>query len=106
MAQITSALTVCDRWDGRAAIATVHGEIDFTTAGILRECLGHIIRKEPERLVIDVAQVAFLDCAAVHTLQQARHTLAGRCPVTLRSPQRQARRVFELTGLDSLCAIE
>jgi anti-anti-sigma factor len=52
-----------------------------------------------------LARVAFLDSSAVHAFVQARHMLAGDSRVTLRSPQRQARRVFEITGLDSLCAV-
>ena len=106
MAQIINTVTVCDAWDGRVAIATIQGDIDITTAGALREGLGHVIGKEPERLVIDLAQVAFLDTSAVHAFVRAQHALTGNGRVILRSPQRQARRVFEVTGLNSLCAIE
>jgi anti-sigma B factor antagonist len=106
MAQIIGTLTVGDAWDGRVAIVTVQGEIDFTTAGTLRECLDRVISEEPERLIIDLGQVAFLDCSAVHAFVWARHTLAGPGRVSLRSPGHEARRVFEVTGLNSLCAIE
>lgn len=106
MAQPTGALTVCDAWDGRVAMLTVHGEIDVTTAGVLRESLGHVIRKDPEQLIIDLAQVPFLDCAAVHAFSHARHMLPTDCQVILRAPQRQARRIFEITALGSLCVVE
>lgn len=106
MAEDTGLLSVCDAWDGPVAIMTVHGEIDSNTVEALRKCLGHVIGKDPERLIIDLAGVSFLDSSAVHAFVQARHMLTGECPVILRSPQAQARRVFELTGLDSLCVIE
>jgi anti-sigma B factor antagonist len=106
MAQIFDTLTVGDTWDGRVAIVTVQGEIDFTTADALRDCLDRVISKEPERLIIDLGRVPFLDCSAVHAFVRARLTLAGPCQVTLRSPQYEARRIFEVTGLNSLCAIE
>ena len=106
MAQVFGTLTVGDAWDGRVAIVTVQGEIDTTTADALRECLGRVIGKEPERLIVDLGQVAFLDCSAVHAFVWARLTLAGPRRVILRSPQHHARRIFEVTGLNSLCAIE
>ncbi len=100
------ALTVRDEWDGGVAIVTVHGEIDMTTAGTLRDRLGSIVAKCPDRLIIDLAGVGFLDSTAVHTLAQARRALPDECPVVLRSPQSQAQRVFELTRMDSLFVIE
>lgn len=100
------ALTARDEWDGRAAIVTVEGEIDTSTVGGLSECLTCVVSKEPSRLVIDLAGVSFLDCSAVHAFVRARQALPGACPVVLRSPRPQARRAFELTGLDSVCVIE
>ena len=100
------ALTARDAWDRRVVTVTLRGEIDTTTVGVLRECLGQVVRRNPARLIIDLAGVSFLDTSAVHAFVQARHELPGECSVVLRSPQRQARRVFELTGLDSVCLIE
>lgn len=101
-----AALTVRDEWDGNVATVTVEGEIDTTTAGALSDCLSSVVAKNPARLILDLAAVGFLDSSAVHAVVQARHALPGECPVVLRSPPRQARRVFELTGLDSVCIVE
>jgi stage II sporulation protein AA (anti-sigma F factor antagonist) len=101
-----TALAVRDEWDGNVAIVTVQGEIDTTTVGVLSECLGHVVQKNPERMVIDLAAVGFLDSSAMHAIVRARHALPRECPLVLRSAQRQARRVFELTGLDSVCVLE
>ena len=60
----------------------------------------------PCLMIIDLAEVGFLDTSAVHAFVQARDELPRECSVVLRSPQRQARRVFELTGLDSICVID
>lgn len=102
----TPALTVRDEWDGDGATVTVRGEIDMTTVGVLRECLGQVVRRSPERLIIDLAAVGFLDTSAVHAFLDAKHALPRESSVVLRSPQRQARRVFELTGVDSVCVVE
>jgi anti-anti-sigma factor len=82
------------------------GGIDTTMAGILRECLDQVVRRNPGRLIINLAAVGFLDSSAVHAFVDARHALPRNWPVVLRSPQRQARLVFKLTGLDSVCLIE
>jgi anti-anti-sigma factor len=104
--QQTPTLMVRDEWDDGAATVTVRGEIDTTTAGVLSECLDWVVRMDPERLVIDLAQVCFLDSCAVHALADIWHMLPRHCPLVLRSPNRQARRVFEVTGLDAVCVIE
>jgi anti-anti-sigma factor len=56
-----AALTVSDRWDGRVATVTVRGEIDLSTAEILSDRLDDLARQDPERLVIDLAEVGFMD---------------------------------------------
>ena len=107
MAQNPAAqLTIHDDWNGRAATVTLRGEICTTTVSDLFGSLDDIVGKDPERLIIDLAEVSFLDSSAVHAFVRARHILPEECSVVLRSPQRQARRVFELTGLDSVCVIE
>jgi anti-anti-sigma factor len=97
-----SALTVQDEWDGGTALLTVQGEIDTCTAEVLSGCLRDVIRKKPDRLIIDLAGVSFLDCSAVHAFIEARRALSLEYPLILRSPRSQARRVFELTALDSV----
>ena len=107
MAQSQSAaLTVRHEWDGGVAVVTVAGEIDMTSVGALSDVLGDLVRKDPERVIIDIAAVGFLDSSAIHAFVQTRHELSGECSVVLRAPQPQARRMFELTGLDSLCLVE
>lgn len=100
------ALAVDYRWDGGVATVTVRGDIDTTTVGVLTGCLSKLIARHPARLIIDLAGVGFLDSTAVHAFIQARQALPGECPVVLRSPQRQARRIFEITGLDDVCVVE
>jgi anti-sigma B factor antagonist len=102
----SAALTVRHEWDGGVAIVTVVGEIDMTSVGALSGVLGDLVRKDPERMIVDLAAVSFLDSSAIHAFVQTRHELPGACSVVLRSPQPQARRMFELTGLDSLCLVD
>ena len=101
-----SALVMGHNWDQNVATVAVCGEVDFTTVAVLSECLDNLVNRNPQRLIIDLANVGFLDSSGVHAIVRARHRLSADCAVILRSPARQVRRVFELMGLDSLCIIE
>jgi stage II sporulation protein AA (anti-sigma F factor antagonist) len=100
------ALPVTEHWADRVATVTVGGDVDMLTVGRLRACLAAVVDKHPERLIVDLAAVGFLDTSAIHAFVQARHALPPECPVVLRSPQQIVRRVFELTGLDQTFVIE
>ena len=100
------ALTIGERWDGGVAIATVRGEIDIDTVSAFSEHLGHLARKNPQRLVIDLAGVSFIDSAGRSGFVRIRKALPPDCPVVIRSPQRRVRQPFKITGLDSVIAFE
>jgi anti-sigma B factor antagonist len=100
------ALQVTEHWAGRVATVTVGGDIDMQTVGRLRDCLAAVVKNHPDRLIINLAAVGFLDTSAIHAFVQTRHALPAQCPVVLGSPQPIVRRVFELTGLDQACVIE
>jgi anti-anti-sigma factor len=44
-------------------VVTVHGEVDIATLPVLADCLLRVVASGPERLVIDLADMGFLDCA-------------------------------------------
>jgi anti-sigma B factor antagonist len=100
------ALTIQDQWDGGIVTITVRGEIDVSTAGALSQCLGEAARRKPQRLVIDLAEVGFMDSAALSAFVRVRKALPAECPVVFRSAGRGARQVFELTGLGSVFTFE
>jgi anti-sigma B factor antagonist len=104
--QESPGLSVRDEWDGDEATVTVHGEIDMTTVAMLRTCLGSVIGRNPKRLTIDLAGADFLDTSALHELVKTRRALPSHCPLVLRAPQPQARRILQLTRLDTLFTIE
>jgi anti-anti-sigma regulatory factor len=56
-----------------------------------------------ERLVLDLAEVRFADCAGVRALDVAASFAPDGCPVIIRSLSPRARRIFELDlDLDTL----
>jgi anti-sigma B factor antagonist len=100
------ALTVRDHWDADVAIVTVDGEIDVATVGVLTQHLTQLAAKHPQRMVIDLAGVDFIDSTGLGGFVRIRKALPPDCPVVLRSPQRPVRRVFKITGLDSVFGFE
>ena len=100
------ALTIDERWDAGVAIATVCGEIDISTVATLSEHLGRLARKNPQRLVMDLAGVSFIDSSGLGGFVRIRKALPPGCPVVIRSPQRRVRQLFKITGLDSVIAFE
>ena len=100
------ALTIGERWDADVAIATVCGEIDISTVSTFSEQVGRLAGKNPQRLIIDLAGVSFVDSAGLGGFVRIRKALPPECPVVIRSPQRRVRQLFKITGLDSVITIE
>jgi anti-anti-sigma factor len=86
-------------WDGVVATVTVTGELDAATAPGLAGRLMSVAAARPERLVLDLGRLVFVDVAGVRALDDAHTVLEARCPVILRRPRPSARKSFSLTGL-------
>jgi stage II sporulation protein AA (anti-sigma F factor antagonist) len=92
-------LVVSTRMIGDLAFVHVHGELDVMTNPQLRGRLAGLASMGARHIVIDLADVTFLGVEAVRVLVDAHQWLAARGGrLTLSSPSRMARRVFELTG--------
>jgi anti-anti-sigma factor len=81
-----SPLQIEVTWDGVVATVTVTGELDITTAPGLMERLLKVTKVHPERLVLDLDSLVFVDVAGARALDKTRHLLQAECPVTLRQP--------------------
>jgi anti-anti-sigma regulatory factor len=57
-----------------------------------------VAEAHPERLVLDLGRLVFVDVAGVRALDDAHKALEAQCPVILRSPRPTARKSFSLTG--------
>jgi anti-sigma B factor antagonist len=88
------------------ATVTVHGEIDLSTVGTFSRLLDDVARNNPRQLVINLTGVDFLDSTGLHAFVRVRKELPEDCPIILRSPPQQIRRVFEITGLSPVFIFE
>jgi anti-anti-sigma factor len=85
----------------------VTGEIDLSTADLLRAALlGVLAAQRPRRIEVDLAEVTFLDCGGVTVLVVVGNAAARTgCQLRITNPQPIVRRVLDLTGLlDTLTA--
>jgi anti-anti-sigma factor len=85
-------------WDGVVATVTVAGELDIINAPGLTERLLKVAEAHPERLVLELGGLVFLDVAGARALGSIANALDPGCPVIIRNPRPSARRVLDLTG--------
>ena len=94
------ALTIMTICDGPVCTLTLSGDLDFAEAGGFLQQAALAIDNQTERLVLDLAGVAFLDCAGARALTIAMRFVPSGCPVIVRSLSPMARRTLALLGLD------
>lgn len=88
-----------------AVVVRLAGELDLYNSHVVREALVESADRGPERLVIDLAEVTFIDSTALGVLIEGRTLLANRRAFLLASPGLEARRALEIAGLDRHFAI-
>ena len=76
------------------------GELDVYNAGLVREALVDAARRTGERVVIDLADVDFVDSTLLGVLVESRSHLANRRAFLLAAPGMAVRRALEVSGLD------
>jgi len=88
-----------DRADGRVVVHLV-GELDLYNAHQVREALLACCEEHPERLVVDLVAVEFVDSTALGVLVEARSRMTDRQAFALAAPGPETRRALEVSGLD------
>src|SRR4051794_22723416 len=86
-------------------VVRLGGELDLYNAPVLREALLAAAKAEPTRLVIDLAEVDFIDSTALGALVEVRGRLAADAPLLLPAPQPETRRALQVSGLDRHLAV-
>ena len=96
--------TTADDGYNKTAILTVIGEVDLSSAPLLRDALTQSFL-EAQRIVVDARQVTFLDMSGAGLVLAAAHRAAhdGRRFIVIPSPQ--VRHVLALVDLDIEFAI-
>lgn len=89
--------------EGDVTVVALRGEADCATLHVVVDALSDVIADREGDVVVDLAQMEFMDTAALRAVLQAKGALERRGRVlTLRSPSRIAGRLLGVYGLDYL----
>ncbi len=92
---------------GGVVLLSVHGEADLHTAPELRERLSRLDDEGVTALVVDLSDVTFIDSMALGVLlgtMKRMRSRGGRFRLVVARPE--VRRIFEITLLDRVLAID
>ena len=92
---------------GETAIVTPLGEIDLARSPYLRARLAEFIGEQPKNLVVNLAEVPYMDSSGVATLVEAlQQCRASGISLKLCGLQERVRSIFEIARLDMVFTIE
>ena len=83
-----------------AVVVSLAGELDLYNAHEVRDALLECCAESPNRLVVDLSAVKFIDSTALGVLIEARTKLENRRGFLLAAPGLETRRALEISGLD------
>ena len=86
--------------NGSACVVKLAGEIDLYNAPDVRNALAKACADSPERVVVDLSDVEFIDSTALGVLIEARRQLMNNRAFLLAAPGLETRRALEISGLD------
>jgi anti-sigma B factor antagonist len=93
------------RKDGEVLYATIAGEIDLNNSPSLRTTLFDLAaRHSPKRMVLNLAQVPYMDSSAIAVLVELMRRLRGG-KIALADLQPRVRGLLEIARLDTIFAI-
>ena len=85
---------------GEACVIRLGGELDLYNAPQMRDALMGACDDSPQRIVVDLSEVEFIDSTALGVLIEARSRLNNRRAFLLAAPGLETRRALEISGLD------
>jgi anti-sigma B factor antagonist len=89
--------------EDRAALVRLSGELDMSTSGGIYSALARLAGENPDRLVIDLRGVTFMDSTGLRALLDAHGWAARRgWQFALVRGPRQVQRVFEIVALEEV----
>jgi anti-sigma B factor antagonist len=90
---------------GTAYVIRLGGELDLYNAAQVRAALVDACAQAPERIVVDLGEVEFVDSTALGVLIETRAKLDNRGGLVLAAPGLETLRALQISGLDKLFAV-
>ena len=92
---------------GGTVTVRLRGELDLDGAPDLACELLKALDVAPTAVVLDLADLTFLDSSGIHTIVvAAERARAAGCGFSLRSPRRQVLKVLHITGVDRFITVD
>lgn len=91
---------------GLSPVVAVRGEVDMLTAGELGSLLRAVVDQHHPAVVLDLSDCDFFDAAGLQVIADTAKRLAIPGGLTIRSAPLILRRLFEITGMSVLVALE
>jgi anti-sigma B factor antagonist len=88
-----------------AVVVHLAGELDLYNAHLVRDELIAAAGREPERLVVELSRLTFIDSTGLGVLIEARTRMSNRRAFLLVGPGLEARRALEISGLNRHFAV-
>jgi len=85
---------------GTACVVSLGGELDLYNAESVRAALAGVCAETPERIVVDLGEVEFMDSTALGVLIEARTKLDNGRAFILAAPGVETKRALQISGLD------
>jgi anti-sigma B factor antagonist len=93
--------------DGSSVRLRLGGEVDLSTAHLVEDALSPALDLRCTRLIMDVADVEFIDSSGLRVLVVTRNALDERgAEMVIAGVNDHLRRVFEVSGLSSVFTFE
>ncbi len=95
------------RYEDGLPVVGVRGEVDLYTGPMLWDRLSGVIGSGERRVVLDLAEVGFMDSTGISVMVMAlRHIRDEGGELVVRSPSRSTFKLLELTGVARLVTVE
>lgn len=93
-------LEIVTREQGTTTVIELAGEWDLAGAPAARQAIASALTGRPERVVLDLRRLTFIDSSGLHAaIELARRSAAENVPLAIIPGPRAVQRVFEITGV-------
>ena len=98
-----SYLAVTSEHGEQGIVVRLSGDLDVSSRNELREVFDELLEAGPRRVVVDLSELTFADCAGLSVLIGVRRRLTERGhTLAVTAPQPIVRRLLLITGMDVL----
>jgi anti-sigma B factor antagonist len=91
---------------GNSAVLTPKGDVDMARSPVLRKAIGDAMKSSPDRLVLDLSAVSYMDSSGLATLVEAlQNSRKGAVPLSLCALTPRVRSILEIARLNTVFSL-